>query len=81
MHQLTPELIEKVFNQFFFSKNIFYKSFLFYDDYEILIFYASNLSDIIKPKYDNFRLFQYEIETNIITLEIKLNDFLNINKL
>lgn len=76
MDQLNEILISQIFDKIFNPRNVFFKDFSFFECYDILLINAYNRDNLIKPKFENFNLFQYDIQTNIITYQIKINDFL-----
>lgn len=80
MDQLNRSSVSQIFDKIFNPRNVFYKDHVFFECYDIILIYALNMDQIIKPNYENFYLFEFNTETNIITYQIKLNDFLQYKK-
>ena len=75
--QVNNHMVQKVFNHNFKDKNILFDSCLFYHDYDLVLIRAIHLAQTIKPKENNFILFEYCKKSNIATYQIKFNDLIN----
>lgn len=75
--EVNDNLVQKVFNHNFKDKNILFDSCLFYHDYDLVLIRAIHKDQTIKPKENNFLLFEYCKNSNIATYQIKFNDLIN----